>query len=239
MWHHGINRRQTTSQSGEQDKGVCHFIRSIKQKEVHSLSLAQTLTLPAALSPNRTTSVFTHTVLSNVYCTKLPHVLYTIFAEIKISWIVRLCPPKDITPSNLTKKTFANFKALWLRQCTIKVSYPLSTFDGIHVRKNTRLSLPAQLQCLCSEAREPGNEASLLNIAWWIEVVSDCCPSEFQHGREINPSGWQSDTPDNFNVHVLKRGSHQGDNQTPWTTLMSMFWSKGAIRVTIRHPGQL
>ena len=37
---------------GEQDKGVYHFTRSIKQKEVHSLSIAQTLTLTLALSPN-------------------------------------------------------------------------------------------------------------------------------------------------------------------------------------------
>ena len=142
MWHYGINRRQTTSQSGEQDKSVCHFIRSIKQKEVNSLSLAQTLTLPAALSPNRTTSVFTHTVLSNVYCTKLPHVLYTIFAEIKISWIAHLSPPKDITPSNIVEKTFANFKALWLRQCTIKVS--LSPFYlWRYTRKKKYQALPA------------------------------------------------------------------------------------------------
>ena len=36
--------------------------------------------------------------------------------------------------------------------------YLRSTFDGAHVRKNTRLSLPAQLQCLCSGAEEPGSE---------------------------------------------------------------------------------
>ena len=37
--------------------------------------------------------------------------------------------------------------------------YPLSTLDGAHVRKHTRLSTPAQLQCSCSRAWEPGNEA--------------------------------------------------------------------------------
>ena len=37
--------------------------------------------------------------------------------------------------------------------------YLRSTFDGAHVRKNTRLSLPAQLQCSRSRAEEPGSEA--------------------------------------------------------------------------------
>ena len=37
--------------------------------------------------------------------------------------------------------------------------YPLSTFTAFHVRKNTRLSMPAQLQCLRSGAWEPGSEA--------------------------------------------------------------------------------
>ena len=132
-WHCGIDRWQIRPQPGEQDKGVCHFIY---QKEVHSLSLAQTLTLTAALIPNRATSVFTHTVLSNVYCTKHPHVPYTIFTEIKISWIACLCPPKDITPSNLAEKTFANFKALWLHQCTIRSPIP---FLRIHIKKYTCL----------------------------------------------------------------------------------------------------
>ena len=44
QWHHGINRQWTRPQLGEQDKDVCHFIRSIR-KNVHSLSIAQTLTL--------------------------------------------------------------------------------------------------------------------------------------------------------------------------------------------------
>ena len=38
--------------------------------------------------------------------------------------------------------------------------YPLSTFGGAHMTKNTRLLVPAQLQCLCSGAWEPGNEAN-------------------------------------------------------------------------------
>ena len=35
----------------------------------------------------------------------------------------------------------------------------LSTFDGTHMRRNTRLSPPAQLQCWHSGAGEPGVEA--------------------------------------------------------------------------------
>ena len=38
--------------------------------------------------------------------------------------------------------------------------YLLSTFGASHVRKNTRLSTPAQLQCSRSGAWEPGNEAT-------------------------------------------------------------------------------
>ena len=37
--------------------------------------------------------------------------------------------------------------------------YPLSAFDTAHVRENTRLSPPAQVQCLRSGAWEPGNAA--------------------------------------------------------------------------------
>ena len=32
--------------------------------------------------------------------------------------------------------------------------------EAAHVRKNTRLSTPAQLQCLHSEVGEPGNEVT-------------------------------------------------------------------------------
>ena len=32
QWHHGINRRWTRPQLGEQDKDVCRFIRSIRKK---------------------------------------------------------------------------------------------------------------------------------------------------------------------------------------------------------------
>ena len=40
------------------------------------------------------------------------------------------------------------------------VSLPLAIFGTFHMRKNTRLSKPAQLQCLRSSAWEAGNEAS-------------------------------------------------------------------------------
>ena len=39
-------------------------------------------------------------------------------------------------------------------------SRSLSTIEAAHMRKNTRLSIPAQLQCLHSEVGEPGNEAT-------------------------------------------------------------------------------
>jgi len=38
--------------------------------------------------------------------------------------------------------------------------YLVSTFDSDHVRKNTRLFMPAQLQCSHSGVWEPGNGAT-------------------------------------------------------------------------------
>ena len=48
--------------------------------------------------------------------------------------------------------------------CCLSVLKSLVLFQVCHghVRKDTRLSTPAQLKCLCSGAWEPGNEASLL-----------------------------------------------------------------------------
>ena len=53
------------------------------------------------------------------------------------------------------------FPVLSLRYVHPQLSslYLLSTFTASHVRKNTRLSTPAQLQCSHSGAWEPGNEA--------------------------------------------------------------------------------
>ena len=36
----------------------------------------------------------------------------------------------------------------------------MSTFDSAHVRKNTRVFMPVQLQCSRSRLWEPGNEAN-------------------------------------------------------------------------------
>ena len=44
--------------------------------------------------------------------------------------------------------------------------YLLSTFGTSHVRKNTRLSTPAQLQCSRSGAWEPGNEATTISYLY-------------------------------------------------------------------------
>ena len=46
-----------------------------------------------------------------------------------------------------------------------------STFDGAYVRKNTRLSPPAQLQCSRSRAEEPGNEA--IHTEEWTDRYTD------------------------------------------------------------------
>ena len=44
--------------------------------------------------------------------------------------------------------------------CNDKVIPSPFNFDVAHVRKDTRLSLPAQLYCSHSGAGKPGNEAS-------------------------------------------------------------------------------
>ena len=50
----------------------------------------------------------------------------------------------------------------------------MSTFTASHMRKNTRLSMPAQLQCSRSRAWEPGNEA-MPNV--WCSLISRPSPS--------------------------------------------------------------
>ena len=57
--------------------------------------------------------------------------------------------------------TFALFPVPSLGYAHAQLSslYLLSTFGAFHMTKNTRLSTPAQLQCLCSGMWEPGNEA--------------------------------------------------------------------------------
>ena len=63
----------------------------------------------------------------------------------------------------LTLATFALFPILSRRYAYAQLSrvYLLSIFNASHVRKNTRLSTPAQLQCSRFGAWEPGNEATL------------------------------------------------------------------------------
>ena len=57
--------------------------------------------------------------------------------------------------------TFTLFSVVRLGYAQAQLSslYLLSIFGAFHVTKNTRLSTPAQLQCLRSGAWEPGNEA--------------------------------------------------------------------------------
>ena len=69
----------------------------------------------------------------------------------------------DIHPDACSKlsTTFALFPvlSLWVCPRTMYASLPLSTFDGAYVRKNSRPSPPAQLNCSHSRAGKPGNEA--------------------------------------------------------------------------------
>ena len=70
-----------------------------------------------------------------------------------------------------TKETFAN--SFGYAHVQSRSFYPLSTFDGAHVRKDIRLSPPARLQCSRSEAWEPGNEAksSLLRTSNYVFYI--------------------------------------------------------------------
>ena len=58
--------------------------------------------------------------------------------------------------------TFALFSVLSLgyAHAHSRSAYLVSTFDSAHVRKNTSLSTPAQLQCSHSGVWEPGNKAT-------------------------------------------------------------------------------
>ena len=49
----------------------------------------------------------------------------------------------------------------------------MSTFGAAHVRKDTRLSPPAQLQCSCFGVWDPGNEANYVVHLIMELVISD------------------------------------------------------------------
>ena len=66
--------------------------------------------------------------------------------------------------SCLLPSLFSLFWVFRYSHTQLRSFYPVSTFDGVHMRKNTSLSLSAQFQCSRSGAEEPGNETS-----WW------CC----------------------------------------------------------------
>ena len=67
--------------------------------------------------------------------------------------------PRQLDIFSKLLATFVHFPVLSLRVCPCAIKV-FSTFGAAHVRKHTRLSPPAQLQCLHSGAEEPGNEAS-------------------------------------------------------------------------------
>ena len=63
-----------------------------------------------------------------------------------------------------TAFTFSAVLSLQVCPLTIKVFLPTPApfFKGaVHMRKNTRLSLPAQFQCSYSGAGEPGNRCTV------------------------------------------------------------------------------
>ena len=68
---------------------------------------------------------------------------------------------RQLDTCNKLPVTFALFPVLCRGYTHAQLSslYPLSSFTASHVRKNTRLSTPAQLQCSHSGVWEPGNKA--------------------------------------------------------------------------------
>ena len=87
--------------------------------------------------------------------------------------------------------TFTPFPvlSLWVCPRTIKVSLPPLYLQQFSHGKNTRLSPPAQLQCLYSGVWEPGNEATkkihTWDGYWWQSSVNTCvsvCFVRWGHG---------------------------------------------------------
>ena len=69
-----------------------------------------------------------------------------------------------------TPATFAIFPVLSLgyAHTQSRSFYPHSTVEAAHIRKSTRLSTPAQLQCSHSGTWEPGNETNnALHLFWY------------------------------------------------------------------------
>ena len=71
-----------------------------------------------------------------------------------------------------TPATFAIFPvpSLGYAHTQSRSFYPHSTVEAAHVRKSTRLSTPAQLQCSHSGTWEPGNETNnALHLFWYYD----------------------------------------------------------------------
>ena len=100
----------------------------------------------------------------------------------------------DIRPDACSKlpAIFALFPvlSLWVCPCTMKASLPLSTFDGAYVRKNTRLSPPAQLNCSHSRVGEPGNEAKQVVAQDYIYYSYTHCTHNCHHVVQVHISQW-------------------------------------------------
>ena len=121
-WYRGINRHWT--RPGGQDRGVRHILRGRKKstdRNIHSLSLVQTLTLTVTLSPNHfTTSNFgwpcTCTVPPNVYRANTMHVLYHCTHAQYNVWCMRLLPCTNLLFSFvLSKVMMSHENALYER----------------------------------------------------------------------------------------------------------------------------
>ena len=104
----------------------------------------------------------------------------------------------DIRPDACSKlsTTFALFPvlSLWVCPRTMNASLPLSTFDGAYVRKNTRLSSPAQLNCSHSRAGEPGNEAKQVVAQDYIYYIYTHCTHNCHHVVQVHISQWSYTT---------------------------------------------
>ena len=79
-----------------------------------------------------------------------------------------ICPLKAST-CMCSKLPFA--AVLPVSRFTVKSFYPLSTFDAAHIRKNNRLSSPAQGQCLHPGVWEQGYHLPSLTLSLTVADV--------------------------------------------------------------------
>ena len=96
------------------------------------------------------------------------------------------------TNSEIHVAYFHSFWAFRYAHMQLRFFYPLSTFDTAHVRKNTSLSLPAQLQCSRSGVRGPRNEASRMLTPGFISCSRVIRELEMTLHARKQSGGWLS-----------------------------------------------